>query len=291
MPDMRPASATLPIDTHDGLVMDPAEARQWGALLHEGFKSAEPFPHVVLEDFLPEKVLAQALAGFPPGALASDGVFEGGYAGQHKRQIMPEDCNRTARELFWFFNSRPMLQFLEGLTGIAGLLPDPYFVGGGYHETGRGGKLGVHADFRIHGQLHVQRRLNLIVYLNPFEWNDAWAGHLELWSRDMKACVARVAPRLNRCVVFETGADTWHGHPDPLATPQGITRRSIALYYYTASPSIHDELPDNDTVYMARPGEARHARREARQLWLWERLREWTPPVLYRQMLRWRWRR
>lgn len=281
---------TLPIDSRDGLAMDPVEARQFGALLHEGFKAAQPFPHIVLEDFLPLPVLQRALDGFPPGQLASDGVFESGYAGLHKRQIMPEDCGHSARELFWFFNSRPVLQFLEGLTGIEGLLPDPYFVGGGYHETGRGGKLGVHADFRIHSQLHVQRRLNIIIYLNDVEWDDAWFGHLELWSRDMKTLMARVAPRLNRCVIFQTEADTWHGHPDPLATPEGVTRRSIALYYYTASPSIHDELPDTDTVYMARPDEAAQDRREARSLWLWERLRDWVPPVVYRRLLRLRWR-
>ncbi len=117
---------------------------------------------------------------------------------------------------FGFFNAQPVLRFLEGLTGARGLLPDPYFKGGGYHETTRGGLLGVHADFCINDELHVQRQLNMLIYLNP-EWKEEWFGLLELWSRDMKTCVSKVAPLLNRCVVFSTEADTWHGHPDPMA--------------------------------------------------------------------------
>ena len=97
---------------------------------------AEPFPHIVFDNFLPEPVARLALDHFPRHALSSDRVFDMGYAGLHKRQILPEECDAPARQLFHFFNSRPVLEFLEGLTTIQGLIPDPYFVGGGYHETG-----------------------------------------------------------------------------------------------------------------------------------------------------------
>ena len=113
-----------------------------------------------------------------------------GYAGLHKRQILPEECDAPARQLFHFFNSQPMLEFLEGLTTIQALIPDPYFVGGGYHETGRGGKLGIHADFRINEQLHLHRRLNVIIYLNE-DWETPYGGKLELWDREMTAKSAR----------------------------------------------------------------------------------------------------
>jgi hypothetical protein len=56
-----------------------------------------------------------------------------------------------------------MSQFLEGLTTIEGLIVDPYFNGSGLHETGKGGKLGIHADFRISEQLHLNRRLNILI--------------------------------------------------------------------------------------------------------------------------------
>lgn len=274
-------SPVLPIDVSDGLSLDANAARKIGESLSESYCFAEPFPHIVADHFLPEAVARAALEHFPRQALNSDKVFEMGYAGLHKRQVLPEECDAAARQMFHFFNSRPMLEFLEGLSSIPGLIPDPYFTGGGFHETARGGKLGIHADFRINEQLHLHRRLNVIIYLNE-GWKDEWGGALELWDRDMKAKRLEVAPLFNRCVIFNTDADSFHGHPDPLQCPEGVTRRSIALYYYTASESIYRELPNQSTMYQARPGESAANRREARDLRLEQHLRQWVPPALLR---------
>lgn len=275
---------TLPIDLANGLKMDPSEAKALGSLFTEEYNKADPFPHIVLDGILPDELIQKILADFPSASRENgdkDKVFHIGYGGDHKRQVMPEDCARFSRELFLFFNSRPMLQFLEGLTGIDSLLPDPYFTGGGYHEITKGGRLGVHADFRINPQLHVQRRLNMLIYLNP-EWNDDWKGQLELWSRDMKECVQKVSPLINRCVVFNTEADTWHGHPDPLEVPDGVTRKSIALYYYTASRLVYEETPRRSTMYVARPGDSARDKAEARMFRREEYLKDWLPPAAYR---------
>jgi hypothetical protein len=277
----RQAAPVLPVDLPGGLALDAAVAREIGERLAAEYCFAEPFPHIVLENFLPDAVTRRALEHFPRQGLKSDRVFEIGYAGQHKRQILPAECDAEARELFHFFNSQPMLAFLEGLTTIQGLIPDPYFTGGGYHETGRGGKLGIHADFRVNEQLHLHRRINVILYLNE-DWNEAWGGSLELWTRDMSEMARKVAPLFNRCVVFNTDATSYHGHPDPLATPEGVYRRSIALYYYTASKEIYNEVPNNSTIYHARPGDDDRTRREAWNLRLDQHLRQWVPPALLR---------
>jgi hypothetical protein len=274
-------TAVLPIDTRNGLKLDAKRARAIGESLAGTYCFAEPFPHIVLDNFLPDAVAKTALQHFPSEKLQSDVVFEMGYAGQFKRQILPEDCDGEARVLFNFFNSQPVIEFLEGLTAIDGLIPDPHFVGGGFHETTRGGKLGIHADFRINEKLHVHRRLNVIIYLNE-TWDDSYGGHLELWDRQMKAKVHSVAPIFNRCVIFNTDADSYHGHPDPLQAPEGVARRSIALYYYTASHAIHLEVPGKSTVYQARPTDSAEIKREARRLRVDQHLREWLPPALLR---------
>jgi hypothetical protein len=271
----------LPVQLNSGLFLDPSEARRIGESLAESYCFADPFPHIVLDNFFPADVIQMAFENFPPEALASDKVFEMGYAGLHKRQVLPAECNGPARSVFQFFNSQPMLEFLEGLSAIPGLIPDPYFVGGGFHETSRGGKLGVHADFRINEQLHLHRRMNVIVYLNP-QWDDAYGGHLELWDRKMTRLVKSVAPIFNRCVIFNTDADSYHGHPDPLTTPEGLTRRSMALYYYTASREIYKEVPSTGTLYQARPGDDASVQREARSLQSEQWLRQWVPPALLR---------
>lgn len=271
----------LPVQLDSGLFLDPSEARRIGESLVESYCFADPFPHVVLDNFFPADVIQMALENFPPEALASDKVFEMGYAGLHKRQVLPAECNGPARSVFHFFNSQPMLEFLEGLSAIPGLIPDPYFVGGGFHETSRGGKLGVHADFRINEQLHLHRRMNVIVYLNP-HWDDAYGGHLELWDRKMTHRVKSVAPVFNRCVIFNTDADSYHGHPDPLTTPEGLTRRSMALYYYTASREIFKEAPSTGTLYQARPDDDVSVQQEVRSLRNEHLLRQWVPPAVLR---------
>jgi hypothetical protein len=280
---MKTHQACLPVDLSDGLKMDAREARGLGALLADDYMRADPFPHIVIDGFLPEALIQRVRQDFPSQALESDVMFEIGYGGHHKRQIMPDDCNASAREFFAFMNSRPVLQFLEGLTGIEALIPDPYFNGGGFHEISRGGKLGVHADFRINGELHLQRRLNLLIYLNE-QWDDAWRGHLELWDRPMLECRAKIAPLWNRCVVFSTDAQTWHGHPDELLTPEGVLRRSVAHYYYTASRSIYDEVPNLSTVYHARPDDTAAVRKEARRFRTEEYLRDFLPPIAMRAL-------
>jgi len=276
------AAPVLPIELKDGgLSLGYTTARAIGEGLAHEYCFAEPYPHIVLDNFLPPAIAQLALDHFPEDALRSDTVFEMGYAGLHKRQILPEDCDSQARALFHFFNSQPMLEFLEGLSAIEGLIPDAYFMGGGYHETGRGGKLGVHADFRINQRIHLHRRMNLIVYLNK-NWKDEYGGFLELWDKSMASKCKSVAPVFNRCVIFNTDADSYHGHPDPLTCPPDVLRRSIALYYYTASKEIYNEVPNVGTMYQARPNDDRNTRREARSLKVQQYVRQWLPPALLR---------
>ncbi len=274
-------TVTLPIDYSDGIFMNAQEARSLGSMLYQDYSGAVPFPHIVMDSILPDGLMEKVLANFPSVPIPTDTVFNIGYGGQSKRQVIPEDCNTFNRSLFHFFNSRPVLQFLEGLTGVEGLMPDPYFSGGGFHETSRGGKLGIHADFRVNSQLHVQRRLNLLIYLNPV-WHDDWLGQLELWDRKMENCVSKVSPILNRCVVFSTESDTWHGHPDELNTPEGTTRRSLALYYYTASKEIYTEVPTMNTLYKARPNDTPSVKAEARRFQTDQYFKQWAPPVVVR---------
>jgi hypothetical protein len=276
---------TLPVQLASGLRLDPKEARELGESLAGEYCFAEPYPHIVIDDFLPAQLIYRLREHFPDQPLASDTVFKMGYAGHLKRQIFPEECSQEAREAFSFFNSAPFLQFLEGLTTIEGLAPDPYFTGGGFHETLAGGKLGVHADFRINAQLHMLRRLNVIIYLNE-PWDDAWNGHLEIWDRTMSRCCHKIAPLLNRCVIFNTESDTYHGHPDPLNTPTGVPRRSVALYYYTASKAVYEESPDTGTLYAPRPGESGASRREALSLRRGELARDLLPPLVWRSGMR-----
>jgi len=157
------------------------------------------------------------------------------------------------RGVLHFLNTAPVLQFLEKLTGIDGVIPDPYYQGGGLHQIEPGGRLSIHTDFAALPNLRIERRLNLILYLNK-DWEEAYGGHLELWQPDMSECVHKVLPVFNRCVVFTISDDSWHGHPTLLACPQGMTRRSLATYYYTSYTRPEELAGSRRTTWRARPG-------------------------------------
>ncbi len=137
----------------------------------------------------------------------------------------------TARLAQWL-NSAPFLAYLENLTGIKNLIADPSYFGGGVHWIDNGGYLEVHADFNHLKQYNLERRINLLLYLNE-DWQDEYNGHLELWDRSRMTKVKSVAPLCNRAVIFSTVKEALHGHPTPLNAPAGRARRSLALYYYT----------------------------------------------------------
>lgn len=257
--------SVLPIETSDGFILDDQKAFGIGQELMGDYAFAEPYPHIALDDFLPAEMAENLLAHFPTEAKSHDKTYQKGYGGLHKRQIFPYDGDAYIRAAFSFFNSAPMLKFLEGITNIQGLLPDPYFAGGGLHETSTGGLLGIHADFRVNESLQLIRRVNLLIYLNK-DWKDEYAGKLELWDTKMTKKVKDVAPLFNRCVIFNTDEDSFHGHPDPLTTPEGITRKSIALYYYTATPIKNDSGESRHTLYVARPDDSAQVKADVKKL-------------------------
>jgi len=249
---MTMTDGVLPIEMGNGFSLDMQQAKDIGSLLAEEYAQAQPFPHAVIDNIFPTAFTQLLLDHFPQDPKAHDKVYEKGYGGTHKRQISPDDCDETLRAAFALFNSAAMLQFIETLTGFKGLLPDPYFAGGGLHETSAGGLLGIHADFQVNEGLQLYRRVNMLVYLNQ-DWLPEYGGNLELWDRQMQARQQTVAPLFNRCVIFNTDADSFHGHPDPLTTPEGVTRRSIALYYYQAMPIPNAQGDSRHTLYVARP--------------------------------------
>tara|TARA_B110000196_G_C21135456_1_gene660828 strand:+ start:1209 stop:2093 length:885 start_codon:yes stop_codon:yes gene_type:complete len=278
-------NTTLPISNDGNLKLDSKIARAFGKKLSSQYCLAEPFPHIVIDNFLPLDLINEILRLFPNDKQAGDNFFENDYSGLHKRQVLPENCEQRLRSIFYFFNSSPILQFLEGLTAIDSLMGDPYFTGGGFHEILRNGKLGIHADFRINDQLHLRRRINILIYLNK-DWSSDYGGNLELWDKKMKTKIHSIAPLFNRCVIFNTDIDAYHGHPDPLNTPADMTRKSIALYYYTASKKIYEDNVAHSTMYVARPDDNNSIKRQAAKIRFQNYLKDFLPPIAFRAFVR-----
>ena len=214
------------------------------------YATAQPFPHIVLDDFLEPDQLAQAAREF--GDV--DSLDWIGYVHFNERKF----CNSTIdswgptlRSVAQALNSPEFVRMLSELTGIEGLVADEGMEGGGLHQSLRDGYLNVHADYTVH-PLHPtwQRRVNLLLYFNE-EWPDSYGGALELWSTDMSRRVVTIEPKGNRAVIFNTESDSFHGHPDPMQCPPDESRKSLALYYFT----VESDPMVRSTEYRARPGE------------------------------------
>src|SRR6476619_5346078 len=189
------------------LSLDPDKCRELGRSLAERYQTASPFPHIVIDDFIDPAVLKTVLTEFPSG---EEKEFFDRDQERFKFQFQPlEVSSGVTRNLFSELNGQAFLGFLEELTGIEALVSDPYFSGGGLHETKRGGHLGVHADFNVHGIIKRERKINLLIYLNE-DWDPSFGGQLELWDRAMKECVVRVEPLFGRAVLFNTALDSYH---------------------------------------------------------------------------------
>ena len=251
---------------------EPEALEAVAARLRSEYEAARPFPHVVIDDFLPSEHLDAILDEV-------SGVDEISHTqrfdnAEEKKLATDDDAllPPTLRHLLTQFNSAAFINFLESLTGITGLVGDPHFTGGGLHEITRGGFLKVHADFNHHRRLNLDRRINLLLYLNR-DWQEEYGGHLELWTRDMKTCEQRILPVFNRCVIFNTTDFSYHGHPEPLTCPEGVSRKSLALYYYTNGRPADEVSTAHGTLFRPRPGDS--ARAQIRMF-----LRRLVPPIV-----------
>ena len=213
------------------------------------YQSNTPFPHIVLDGLLDEVILSEALSKFPsPFAI---NWYR--YANALEKKLAYDNLDQIPnifREILLEFTSGQFIKFLEFLTGIEGLICDPHFRGGGLHQIERGGKLDIHADFNWHEKLKLIRRVNVLIYLNK-NWFTEYGGNLELWDSKMKECRASIEPVFNRMVIFNTDDSSFHGHPDILQCPPEMTRKSLAIYYYTSGKATEK----HSTVYVARPGD------------------------------------
>jgi Rps23 Pro-64 3,4-dihydroxylase Tpa1-like proline 4-hydroxylase len=222
--------------------------------LAAAFPAATPFPHVVLNGLFDERFLAAVVAELPH-PRRGEGFIQADLAQFQELKFAYRDEPRLgplSRHLLATLHSKTFLEFLSKLTGIQGLIPDPYLVGGGFHQILPGGRLEIHADFNVHGPLRLDRRLNLLLFLNQ-DWEDAYGGELELWDPDMTRCVRSIPPRLNTTVIFATTDTAYHGHPRPVRCPESMTRKSLALYYYSNGRPEEERSAAHSTLWQKRP--------------------------------------
>jgi len=171
--------------------------------LSSEFQNAEPFPHVVIDNFFPPELAEELAASFPSFGEDFWYVYKNPIEDKLACNI-PEHMPTRINEVLGELNKDQFLKSLTDLTGIEDLKADHGLHGGGMHCIKKGGKLDIHIDYSIHPTLELERRLNLIMYLNK-DWNAEYGGYLEFWNDDVSKCIKKVEPIFNRAVIFATG--------------------------------------------------------------------------------------
>jgi len=245
-------------------MLDYEKLEERAKRLHEQYVGASPYPHVVVDDFLDEPAADAVRREF----AGMDEVWKY-YHHYNEKKLAITDLERMpphVAALLGELASPRFVAFIEQLTGLEGLIPDPSLEGAGMHMIRRGGFLNIHNDFQTHTKNRTwSRQVNLILFLNR-GWQEAWGGHAELWNADMTEREHALLPVFNRCLIFNTQAPAHHGHPDPLACPEDEARKSIAVYYYRDEGRVGKLAP---TDYVARPQDTAWQR-------LWIRVDEWA---------------
>lgn len=212
--------------------------------IREDFNAKQVFRYIVIEDFFQTEQAVHILQSYPDitkGAWDSTTYIDQ----KNKFQQRTFEKDSIFHAVFSELNSPEFIRFLEGITSIEQLQGDEALFGGGLHQSTQGAFLNVHVDYNVHPQTKYHRRLNVLVYMNE-DWEEAYEGHLELWDMQQQQLLDKIAPTFNRCVIFETNEVSYHGHPKPLRSPRGISRKSIATYYYTPTrPQQETEAAHN----------------------------------------------
>ena len=214
---------------------------------------ANSFPHTIIDNFFEEEILNTILEEFPKD-IDKNGE---NYNNKAEKKFTLNDISKLSKttvEFINFLNSSIFIKYLQDLTGINEILiPDPYLIGGGLHELRNDGFLNIHADFNRHPKMKLDRRLNILIYLNK-DWKNEYGGQLQLWDKNMKKCEQNIVPTFNRMVIFSTTDSSYHGNPIKVCHSKLISRKSIAMYYYSnGRPSSENQLGDHSTIFRKRP--------------------------------------
>jgi hypothetical protein len=208
------------------------------------WNSIKPFPHIVIDNFFKSDIADELEKEFPN---FDDDIW---HIYQNKIEVK-KTCNNwnvfpnITYNVFNFLNSSEFTTELSRMFHKGKpLFSDNGLNGGGWHIHSKGGKLNTHLDYSLHPKLKLQRKLNIIIYLNS-NWEESWGGSLGFWdnksSEEPGELIKEVVPKFNRAVIFDTTFNSWHGLPQEINCPSNEYRKSLAAYYLCNPPKEVNE--------------------------------------------------
>lgn len=222
------------------------------SLFKKEWNQKKPFRYLFFDDFLFADKAEVLLGEYP--SVDEDVWGKTTYINQkNKFQKNKFIKDSIIDNVFKELNHPVFLTLLSEITGIDNLIADKDLFGGGLHQSTNGAFLDVHVDYNIHPETKLHRMLNVLLYMNK-NWKTSYEGHLELWDMGAGEILEKIAPQFNRLAMFETNQISYHGHPHPLNTPKGVTRKSLATYYYAEKRLEESNVAEHNTKYVNTTG-------------------------------------
>jgi len=196
------------------------------------YSHGTPVPWITFDDFLPQELLTAVQEDIKqtPKHIWTPFTRNGSFM---------MECNNlryspVVRDLVLNLNSKEFVTWLENVTGLKKLIPDPLLIGSGLMRCKNGDSLKLHTDFNWNEQLGLNRALSVILYVSP-EWDPAWGGSLEFLDFDRKTVLHRIESKPNRLLMWNYDERLVHGHPNPISCPPDAVRDGLRLFYFTSN--------------------------------------------------------
>ena len=192
-----------------------------------------PFNHCVIDNFFTQRVATKLCQSFPK--------YNSNIYHVYKNKLEDKKtCNNwnefdpLTYDVFRQLNSDYFIKLIRDIAKVK-LISDPGLHGGGWHIHTNKGELNPHLDYSIHPKTQLQRRINLIIYLED-RYKTKYGGYLGFWEHDKLQkqpgkLIKEIYPKFNRAVIFDTSQNSWHGLSRKIQLPKSVYRKSIAVYY------------------------------------------------------------
>jgi len=216
------------------------------ANLKDDYALSQPVPSATLDTFLPNNFAKRMFVEAQTIPAECWSTFT-------RKDSLMKECVKlehmpVARELLAQLHSSEGLRWLEALTGISGLIPDPYITGAGYSKSWSGDSLKIHTDFNWNEQLKLHRACALIIYLTP-DWKPEYNGAFEFWDANKTECVRSVDCLFNRAIIWNDHKRGFHGYPKPIECPENMHRTTFRLFFYTSNSTYKQDDRPHRSLY------------------------------------------
>lgn len=199
-----------------------------------------------IDDFLPEEVTEQCAKELDELPLEIGKKFT------RKGSCMWEYNNLKhtpiQEQLINVLHSSEFIRWVESVSGVDKLIPDPHLIGAGYMKSYEGDTLKVHTDFNWVEELHLHRAVSMIIYFNK-DWHADWGGALDFFDFNNDKKLSSTVPAYGNMLMWTYHNLVFHGMERPMTCPKDQSRKGIRIFYYKSNSKPNLIHPPHRSLY------------------------------------------